>query len=339
MRLPKSLALLLGAALCDAQISKPRGGDVLMPNRQFEIEWQTTGLKAPINIDLIPSGKTDLSVVAEKIGVQIDNIGRLNWSPSASITAFESFAIMITDSAKAVVISEPFQIIQLTQKPVIQALPGAQLQYSTAAAGPPKVVYSGTLPANAIPANFVAAGVTPTSSTSVQATSTEAAPAQSTSEKPTPEEANPEKANPEKADPEKADPEKADPTNPDKANPEKADPEEADPEKADPAKTTSTASTSSTATPTPSTAPEKNNPDKADPEKADPQKSDTAAPAPVKTTSSEATPTPAPVQNPPTEALPPKPSTTAKSVSSLPVANNQTAASSVEVSDLALSLQ
>ncbi|KAK2065087.1 hypothetical protein LY76DRAFT_476996, partial [Colletotrichum caudatum] len=224
MRFAKSLALLLGAALCDAQISKPRGGDVLMPNKRFEIEWQTAGLKAPININLVPSGKTDLSVVAEKIGVQIDNVGRLNWSPSSSITAFESFAIMITDSAEAVVISEPFQIIQLTHQPVVQALPGAQPQYSTAAAGPPKVVYSGALPADALPANFVAAEAASTTSTSVQATSTEAAPAQSTSETPASKKPTPDKANPDKADPEKANPDK---TNPDKANPDKANPEKA----------------------------------------------------------------------------------------------------------------
>ncbi|GKT83483.1 hypothetical protein Ct61P_01333 [Colletotrichum tofieldiae] len=176
MRLTKSLALLLGVALCEARISKPRGGDVLQPNQQFEIEWQTTGLQAPINIDLVPSGKTDLSVVAEKIGVQVDNIGRLNWSPSASITAFESFAIIITDSAHAVVISEPFQINQLTQQPVVQTLLGvdpAQVQFSTVAAGPPKVVYSGTLPPQAIPAGFVAAEVTPTESTAAQSTSVE----------------------------------------------------------------------------------------------------------------------------------------------------------------------
>lgn len=67
MRFMKLSALLLGVTLCEAQISKPRGGDVLQPNQQFEIEWQTAGLQAPINIDLVPSGVTDLSVVAEKI--------------------------------------------------------------------------------------------------------------------------------------------------------------------------------------------------------------------------------------------------------------------------------
>ncbi|KAK6227156.1 hypothetical protein QIS74_00711 [Colletotrichum tabaci] len=162
MRFSKSLALLFGTALCEAQISKPRGGDVLQPNQKFEIEWQTTGLQAPINIDLVPNGKTDLSVVAEKIGVQVNNIGRLNWTPSASITAFESFAIIITDSAQAVVISEPFQIEKLVQLPVVQTLLGAEVQFVTAAAGPPKIVFSGDLPPEAIPAGFVATEATPT---------------------------------------------------------------------------------------------------------------------------------------------------------------------------------
>lgn len=70
MRFTTSLRLWVGAAavsVCNAQISKPRAGDVLMPNQQFEVEWQTAGLQAPVNIDLVPSGKTDLSIIAEKI--------------------------------------------------------------------------------------------------------------------------------------------------------------------------------------------------------------------------------------------------------------------------------
>ncbi|KAJ0313506.1 hypothetical protein COL516b_000445 [Colletotrichum fioriniae] len=174
MRFTTSLRLWVGAAavsVCNAQISKPRAGDVLMPNQQFEVEWQTAGLQAPVNIDLVPSGKTDLSIIAEKIAVQVDNVGRLNWNPSISITAFESFAIVITDSAQAVVVSESFQITQLTQQPVIQTIPGAdpaQVEILTAAAGPPKVVYSGALPADAIPAGVAAAEATPTGAALVQ---------------------------------------------------------------------------------------------------------------------------------------------------------------------------
>ncbi|KAK1636593.1 hypothetical protein BDP81DRAFT_25139 [Colletotrichum phormii] len=165
MRFTTSLGLFLGVSVCNAQISKPRAGDVLMPNQQFEVEWQTAGLQAPVNIDLVPSGKTDLSVIAEKIAVQVDNVGRLNWNPSASITAFESFAIVITDSVQAVVVSESFQITQLTQQPVIQTIIGAdpaQVEIVTAAAGPPKVVYSGVLPPDAIPAGVAVAEATPT---------------------------------------------------------------------------------------------------------------------------------------------------------------------------------
>ncbi|KAK1476026.1 hypothetical protein CCUS01_05130 [Colletotrichum cuscutae] len=174
MRFTTSLRLWVGAvavSVCNAQISKPRAGDVLMPNQQFEVEWQTAGLQAPINVDLVPSGKTDLSVIAEKIAVQVDNVGRLNWNPSASITAFESFAIVITDSAQAVVVSEPFKITQLTQQPVVQTILGAdpaQVEILTAAAGPPKVVYSGTLPAEAIPAGVAGAEAAPTEPALVQ---------------------------------------------------------------------------------------------------------------------------------------------------------------------------
>ncbi|KAJ0330504.1 hypothetical protein COL5a_003568 [Colletotrichum fioriniae] len=103
--------------------------------------------------------------------LQVDNVGRLNWNPSISITAFESFAIVITDSAQAVVVSESFQITQLTQQPVIQTIPGAdpaQVEILTAAAGPPKVVYSGALPADAIPAGVAAKEATPTGAALVQ---------------------------------------------------------------------------------------------------------------------------------------------------------------------------
>ncbi|UQC79914.1 uncharacterized protein CLUP02_05395 [Colletotrichum lupini] len=174
MRFTTSLRLWVCAvavSVCNAQISKPRAGDVLMPNQQFEVEWQTAGLQAPINVDLVPSGKTDLSVIAEKIAVQVDNVGRLNWNPSASITAFESFAIVITDSAQAVVVSEPFKITQLTQQPVVQTILGAdpaQVEILTAAAGPPKVVYSGALPAEAIPAGVAEAEAAPTEPALVQ---------------------------------------------------------------------------------------------------------------------------------------------------------------------------
>ncbi|OHF01273.1 hypothetical protein CORC01_03306 [Colletotrichum orchidophilum] len=165
MRFTKSLGLLFGAAVCNAQISKPRAGDVLQPNQQFEVEWQTAGLQPPINIDLVPSGKTDLSVIAEKIAVQVDNVGRLNWNPSASITAFVSFAIVITDSVQAVVVSESFQISQLTQQPVNQTIlreDSAQVETVTVAAGPPKVVYSGALPPDAVPAGIAVAAAIPT---------------------------------------------------------------------------------------------------------------------------------------------------------------------------------
>ncbi|KAK1532652.1 uncharacterized protein CCOS01_04635 [Colletotrichum costaricense] len=174
MRFTTSLRLWVCAvavSVCNAQISKPRAGDVLMPNQQFEVEWQTAGLQAPINVDLVPSGKTDLSVIAEKIAVQVDNVGRLNWNPSASITAFESFAIVITDSAQAVVVSEPFKITQLTQQPVVQTILGAdpaQVEILTAAAGHPKVVYSGALPAEAIPAGVAEAEAAPTEPALVQ---------------------------------------------------------------------------------------------------------------------------------------------------------------------------
>lgn len=68
MQFSKSLAVLLSIALADAQFTKPLAGDVLQRDQKIYIEWKTAGLRAPINIDLVPGGVTDGSVVAEKIG-------------------------------------------------------------------------------------------------------------------------------------------------------------------------------------------------------------------------------------------------------------------------------
>ncbi|OLN88517.1 hypothetical protein CCHL11_01957 [Colletotrichum chlorophyti] len=116
MHFTKALALLLGAALCEAQFLTPKEGDIFRADEQIQLQWQTVGLQAPININLVPRGATDLSFVAEKIAAQVDNVGRLNWTPTKPVPGFDSFAVMITDSAQNVVISEPFQITQLGQQ-------------------------------------------------------------------------------------------------------------------------------------------------------------------------------------------------------------------------------
>jgi hypothetical protein len=183
MHFTKTLAVLFGAALCEAQFSSPRGGDVLQINKEIQIQWRTQGLQAPININLVPSDVTDLTVIAEQIAgrwlreacdpwviltsstVQIDNVGKLAWTPGNTITAFKSFSMIITDSRQVTIISQSFQISQLTAQPVLQTSnkpvvqnivatrPNGELVTSvlttfgpaviTAPAGPIKLVYSG----------------------------------------------------------------------------------------------------------------------------------------------------------------------------------------------------
>ncbi|TDZ73276.1 hypothetical protein CTRI78_v001288 [Colletotrichum trifolii] len=180
MRFTESLALLLGLAFVEAQFTKPLAGDVFQVGQPIQIEWETAGLKAPINLNLVPGGVADRSVVAEKIAVGIDNVGRLNWTPDASITAFENFMMVITDAAQTSVVSQRFQISQLTKEPVVQTIVGGSqnlVQVFSAAAAPPKVVYSGPLPAHATPAGLVLSDAaranrsTPRTSTAADATS------------------------------------------------------------------------------------------------------------------------------------------------------------------------
>ncbi|TDZ12741.1 hypothetical protein C8035_v000292 [Colletotrichum spinosum] len=179
MRFTESLALLLGLASVEAQFTKPLAGDTFQVGHPIQIAWETAGLKAPINLDLVPGGVTDRSVVAEKIAVGIDNVGRLNWTPDASITAFENFMMVITDAAQTSVVSQRFQISQLTKEPVVQTIVGGSqnlVQVFSAAAAPPKVVYSGPLPAHATPAGLVLSDAaranrsTPRTSTAADAT-------------------------------------------------------------------------------------------------------------------------------------------------------------------------
>ncbi|CAI0651892.1 unnamed protein product, partial [Colletotrichum noveboracense] len=155
MRFTKSLALLASIAFADAQFTKPLAGDYFNIGEKFAIEWETTGLQGPINIDLVPSGVTDGSVVAERIGEQIQNVGRLYWAPDASIAAFDSFMMVITDSAKATVMSQSFKIKQLTDQPIVQTYVGAEVQVLTKPPNAPKTIYSGDLPPEATPAGLV----------------------------------------------------------------------------------------------------------------------------------------------------------------------------------------
>ncbi|KAF6837820.1 hypothetical protein CMUS01_04900 [Colletotrichum musicola] len=184
MRFTTSLALLLSVAFADAQFTKPLAGDTFPLGQQITIEWYTAGLKAPINLDLVPGDATDGSVVAETIGAQIENVGRLNWTPDASITAFGNFMMKITDSNQAVVFSQPFQISQLTQQPVVQTVVGDQVQVLAMPAAPPKTVYSGELPPEATPAGLVVVDTAPPAALRGNATApetpVEATPAQPT---------------------------------------------------------------------------------------------------------------------------------------------------------------
>ncbi|TEA16239.1 hypothetical protein C8034_v001862 [Colletotrichum sidae] len=179
MRFTESLALLLGFAFVEAKFTKPLAGDVFQVGQPIQIEWETAGLKAPINLDLVPGGVADRSVVAEKIAVGIDNVGRLNWTLDASITAFENFMMVITDAAQTSVVSQRFHISQLTKEPVVQTIVGGSqnlVQVFSAAAAPPKAVYSGPLPAHATPAGLVLSDAaranrsTPRTSTAADAT-------------------------------------------------------------------------------------------------------------------------------------------------------------------------
>ncbi|KAK2592028.1 hypothetical protein QQS21_010261 [Conoideocrella luteorostrata] len=117
MRLHCCLAVLAGiATTTDAQFTSPPKASFLEAGRPIDIKWNTTGLVAPVSIDLVSGGVGGQAVVAQQVAVSIQNIGILNWTPDNSIVALPSFVMVITDAAGRVVVSEEFVIASLVKQ-------------------------------------------------------------------------------------------------------------------------------------------------------------------------------------------------------------------------------
>jgi hypothetical protein len=61
-----AIALLLTAALSNAEFQSPSRGENLQVNQAFTIEWDTNGLTQPLSINLVQAGPEDF-VVAQQV--------------------------------------------------------------------------------------------------------------------------------------------------------------------------------------------------------------------------------------------------------------------------------
>jgi hypothetical protein len=61
-----AIALLLSAALANAEFRSPNRGENLSVNDAFTIQWDTDGLVEPLSINLVPAGPGDF-VVAQQV--------------------------------------------------------------------------------------------------------------------------------------------------------------------------------------------------------------------------------------------------------------------------------
>jgi hypothetical protein len=105
-----SALVLSFSTLARATISNPAANDQWPVNQNQNIQWDTTGLTAPLGIHLVPAGAVDISVVIVDIALKVENTGSFQWAPPATIS-IEEVEIIIVDATQKLVISETFVII------------------------------------------------------------------------------------------------------------------------------------------------------------------------------------------------------------------------------------
>jgi hypothetical protein len=105
-----SALVLSFSTLARATISNPTANDQWPVNQNQNIQWDTTGLTAPLGIHLVPAGAVDISVVIVDIALKVENTGSFQWAPPATIS-IEEVEIIIVDATQKLVISETFVII------------------------------------------------------------------------------------------------------------------------------------------------------------------------------------------------------------------------------------
>jgi hypothetical protein len=112
-----SALVLSFSALARATITNPAAGNSWPVEQNQMITWDTTGLQAPLNIHLVPSGAVDATVIIAEIAVNVGNTGSFQWAPPNTITVTD-VEIIIIDAKQTIVISEVFIIIILEVSPL-----------------------------------------------------------------------------------------------------------------------------------------------------------------------------------------------------------------------------
>ncbi|OAA64828.1 hypothetical protein ISF_04238 [Cordyceps fumosorosea ARSEF 2679] len=144
MRFQQLWAGVAFASATAAQFIFPDSSSSVTVNKAIQIQWNKSGLQAPISINLVPAGTTIrqdivLKQVAGNVApslfsplhraspltfssfpVNIGNVGILQWTADETISAFPKFAMVITDASSQVIVSQPFPIGSLTRQPTQQ---------------------------------------------------------------------------------------------------------------------------------------------------------------------------------------------------------------------------
>lgn len=97
----------------------PASGDSWPVEQSQTIKWDTTGLEAPLNIHLVPSGAVDATIIIAEIAVNVANTGSFQWAPPNTITVAD-VEVIIVDAKQIIVISEVFIIVIVEVSPFLQ---------------------------------------------------------------------------------------------------------------------------------------------------------------------------------------------------------------------------
>jgi hypothetical protein len=105
------LAFGLSALAQSSSFMNPSAGDSWPMGQMQNIMWDSSMLAGGmVDIHLVPSGATDITVIVTEIALQVPNSGSFMWAPDATVTVTD-VEIIIVDSMQKMIISEVFIII------------------------------------------------------------------------------------------------------------------------------------------------------------------------------------------------------------------------------------
>ena len=80
--IPFTLTLILWSTFAQASMISPTAGQSWSVGSSETVSWDTSGLTAPLEIELVPGGATDLSVIVETIASKFRQKARSSFTKS-----------------------------------------------------------------------------------------------------------------------------------------------------------------------------------------------------------------------------------------------------------------